>query len=234
MSRARYRLASGVLTGARGGVILLTVLDTPKRDRVAERREATRRDILQAAWDLARENGLSSLTLRDVAERVGMRAPSLYSHFESKHAIYDAMFGQAWSDYEVAQREAATDLPAHPRSALKQMSHHYYDFATQDLARHQLMDVRVIPGFEPTPEAYAPAVRVLENGRRTLSEHGIDSDDDFDLWVAIIGGLVNQHHANDPGGTRYAGLLDRAVDMWADAVGLPPEPTPPRPRRTRR
>ena len=29
-----------------------------------------------------------------------MRAPSLYTHFESKNAIYDAMFGQAWRDYE--------------------------------------------------------------------------------------------------------------------------------------
>ena len=29
-----------------------------------------------------------------------MRAPSLYTHFASKHAIYDAMFGQAWSEFE--------------------------------------------------------------------------------------------------------------------------------------
>jgi len=232
MSRARYRVVAEGLTSATRRAILLIMLETSKRDRVAERREATRREILEAAWELARENGLSSLTLRDVAERVGMRAPSLYSHFESKHAIYDAMFGQAWSDYEDAQREAAADLPADPRAAVRQMSHHFYDFATQDLARHQLMDMRIIPGFEPTAESYAPAVRVLENGREILRERGIDSVDDFDLWIALVGGLVNQHHANDPGGSRYAGLLDRAVDMWADAVGLPPEPSRPRPRRT--
>ena len=51
----------------------------PNRDRRAERREATRREILDAAWEIARRDGLSAVTLREVGERVGMRAPSLYS-----------------------------------------------------------------------------------------------------------------------------------------------------------
>ena len=67
----------------------------PNRDRRAERREATRREIVDAAWEIARSDGLSAITLREVAERVGMRSPSLYSHFDSKNAIFDAMFGQA-------------------------------------------------------------------------------------------------------------------------------------------
>ncbi len=48
----------------------------------------------------ARESGLTQITLRDVADRVGMQAPSLYGHFASKMAIYDAMFGEAWGEYE--------------------------------------------------------------------------------------------------------------------------------------
>ena len=163
-----------------------------------------------------------------------MRAPSLYSHFESKNAIYDAMFGQAWSDYEAAQVSAFESLPTHPRSAVRQMSRHFYDYATSDLARHQLMNVRILPGFEPSADSYAPAVRVLERGQEVFRGMDIDPGDDFDIWVTLVGGHVNQHHANDPGGTRYAGLLDRAVDMWADAVGLPPEPESKPSRRTRR
>ena len=73
------------------------MLDTPYAIRQAERREATRREIIEASWAVARDVGLSQLTLRDVAERVRMRAPSLYTHFDSKNAIYDAMFGDAWS-----------------------------------------------------------------------------------------------------------------------------------------
>lgn len=200
------------------------MLESPTRDRVAERREATRREIVDAAWQLAREKGLVKLTLRDVAARVGMQAPSLYSHFDSKNAIYDAMFGEAWSEYELLALAAEQALPADPRAAIKVISMLFFDFATADLARHQLMNQRIIPGFEPSPESYAPAVRVLDHAVGLLAALGITSSEDFAIWVALIGGLVNQHHANDPGGTRYAALLDRAVNMWADAVGLPPEP----------
>jgi AcrR family transcriptional regulator len=52
-----------------------------------------------AAWDAAHENSLAGLTLRDIATRVGMRQPSLYSHFASKNAIYDGMFEQAWRTF---------------------------------------------------------------------------------------------------------------------------------------
>ncbi|MFD6397147.1 hypothetical protein [Nocardia sp. NPDC060249] len=39
-------------------------------------------------------------------------------------------------------------------------------------------------------------------------------------------GLVDQQLANDPGGHSRRKLLDRAVDMWADSVGLPPTKEP--------
>lgn len=203
--------------------MVLTMLVEPNSDRIAKRREATRDEILTAAWTLAEQTGIASLTLREVAAHVGMRAPSLYSHFESKNAIYDAMFAQAWQRYEDSVLALETELSDHPRTAVKQLARHFYDYATAELARHQLMSQRTIPGFEPTPEAYAPAVRVLEHALETLDRLGVTSRDDFDIWIALVGGLVNQHHANDPGGTRFARLLDRAVDMWADGVGPPLE-----------
>ena len=59
-----------------------------------------------AAWEFAGQKGIAEFTLRDLAERVGMRRPSLYTHFASKNAIYDAMFRQAWSDCQVALAES--------------------------------------------------------------------------------------------------------------------------------
>jgi AcrR family transcriptional regulator len=209
------------------------MLDTPSRDRAAERREATRREILDVAWDLAQEKGLADFTLRDVAERVGMRAPSLYTHFESKHAIYDAMFGQAWTDYEQRARAEFADLPQAPRAAVRRAARTFFDFAVASPMRHQLTNQRTIPGFEPSPESYAPAVRVLEMGRQLFRDRGLSDTDDFDIWVAMIGGLINQQLANDPGGVRWSALLDRAMEIWADGVGLPPDPST-KPRRPSR
>ncbi len=200
------------------------MLDVPNRDRSAERREATRREILDHAWELAREKGLAQLTLRDVAARVGMRASSLYTHFASKHAIYDAMFADAWTEYLELVESLDGHRPTSPRAGLRLSAHTFFDFAVADLARHQLMNQRTIPGFEPTPEAYDPAVRVLEHLRALLAGLGVTRDEDVDLCVALIGGLADSQLANDPGGDRWGRLVDRTVDMIADNLGLPPDP----------
>ena len=200
------------------------MLVIPKRDRISERREATRAEILEAAWKLAQEKGLAEFTLRDLAERVGMRAPSLYSHFESKSAIYDAMFGQAWSDYERIALAELPELPDSPRAAIRRVTRLFFDYAVANPARHQLMNQRTIPGFEPSADSYAPAVRVLELGQQLFGGLGLTDPSDNDIWDAMVVGMVNQQLANDPGGTRWSGVLDRAMDIWADGVGLPPDP----------
>jgi AcrR family transcriptional regulator len=169
---------------------------------------------------VAREEGLAQITLREVAGRVGMRAPSLYSHFESKNAIYDAMFGQAWAEFLESSRAADTPRPRTARSALRRYARLFFDFAVADLARHQLMNQRTIPGFVPSEQSYAPAVAVIRLLRERVASYGISRDQDIDLFTAIVGGLVDGQLANDPGGERYARLLDRAIDMYADNLGL--------------
>jgi hypothetical protein len=86
------------------------------------------------------------------------------------------------------------------------------------------MDLRTIPGFEPSPEAYRPSLAVMEMTRGQLADLGVTRDEDVDLLVALVAGLIDTQLANDPGGQRWTRLFDRALDMYADAVGLPPEP----------
>jgi AcrR family transcriptional regulator len=191
-------------------------------DWITDRRAAARRKILDAAWAIAREEGLAALTLRGVADRVGIKAPSLYSHFASKHAIYDAMFGESWTEFLAFTRDVA--LPDSPRAALRVIARTFFDYATADLARHQLMNQRIIPGFTPSEASYAPAVAALDEMVERVRALGVDpSDADIDLYTALVGGLVEQQWANDPGGTRWARLLDRAMDMYADDLDLPRE-----------
>jgi len=195
------------------------VIGRPNRDRKAERREATRKEILDAAWDAAHESSMPGLTLRDVADRVGMRQPSLYSHFDSKEAIYDAMFGQAWQAF--LEYFKAMELPAEPRARLIAIAFGYFDFQVSDLARYQLMDVAVVPGFHPSPQAYAPAVEVYGLMLANLRTAGVSTDQDADIYTALVGGLVSQQLANDPGGQRWRRLIPRVINMFADGLGLP-------------
>jgi len=201
----------------------------PKRDRLAERREATRAEILNAAWEIARAGGLAAVTLREVAARVGMQPPSLYSHFASKNAIYDGMFGQAWADYLLVCRQSVASVPKPPRKALLYMVQTFVDFALVDPVRFQLMNQRMVIDFEPSAAAYAPSVQVMTLFRDQLARIGVSADGDADLCVAIVGGLVDAQLANEPGGQRWTAQLPRAMDMFADEVGLPA----PRLRRRR-
>jgi AcrR family transcriptional regulator len=207
------------------------MVGTPNRDRQAERREATRREILAAAWDIAHEGGLHSVTLREIAARIGMQPPSLYSHFASKNAIFDAMFGQAWREFRAVLEKEAESFPADPRGRLLAWSNMYFDFATSDLERHQLMDMPMLRDFTPSEEAYQAAVDCYEIMRTVLSEIGIERQADLDIYTALVGGFVNQQLANDPTGDRWRVLLPRALDLFADDLDLPAG-TKARPGRT--
>jgi AcrR family transcriptional regulator len=187
----------------------------PIRDRKGERRDATRAEILEAAWALARDEGLTGITLRDLGARVGLRAQSLYSYFDSKFAIYDAMFRQG--NEELLRRSEALETgtaDATAEVALRATAHLFVEFSIEEPARAWLMFLRLIPGFEPSEEAYAPAVRVLSLHMGILERFGIDRPELTDLWTSVIAGLAMQQLANDPGGDRYARLADDAVDMF--------------------
>ena len=194
----------------------------PERDRRTVRREATKAEILDAAWALVREQGLGALSLRDLAARVGMRAPSLYQYFPSKHAIYDAMFAQGTRQAldAVGDPVATSDV----RAVLRDNAHRMFEFTTSDPVRAQLLFQRPIPGFEPSPEAYAPAVEMHARVSALMAQLGITDPDAMDLWTALIAGLTDQQLANDPGGTRWARLVDRSVDMFIAHVA-PDQPT---------
>jgi AcrR family transcriptional regulator len=170
---------------------------------------------------VAHEKGIAALTLKDVADRVGMRPPSLYSHFASKNAIYDAMFGQAWQGCLEALRAAAEEgVPKDPRAAMTVLGRAYFDYAVADQSRNQLMNARISADFQPSPEAYAPSLAVWELSRTHFATIGLTAQADLDLYSVVVGGLVDAQLANDPGGDRYARQLDRAIGMLADQFGF--------------
>jgi AcrR family transcriptional regulator len=189
----------------------LMALGSPVRDRRAERHQATRAEILEAAWALVRKEGLAGLSLRDLAATVGMQPPSIYSYFESKHAIYDAMFRQG---YEELNSRTILFEPEPGPAAFKARLRSLIYFCTEDPARYQLLFQRTLPGFTPSPESYALAMNALEGTYRALAADGITSPEHRDLFTALVSGLADQQMANDPGGDRWVRLTDHAADMF--------------------
>jgi AcrR family transcriptional regulator len=183
---------------------------------IADWREARRRAaqdaIIDAAWSLVVEEGLAGLSLRDLARRAGITAPTVYAYFDSKNAIYDAMFGRAATEF--AEKMAEPFDSDDPREVLKASARRFSQFCTNSPAHYQLLFQRTIPGFEPSPESYAPAVGSLELARGRLALNGITEARHLDMWTALITGLVDQQVSNNPGGDRWTRLIDETVDMF--------------------
>jgi AcrR family transcriptional regulator len=192
------------------------VLVTSTRDRRAERREAVTAEILEAAWELARAEGLAGLSLRDLAAKIGMRPPSLYWYFDSKRAIYDAMFIQG--NQQLLARLEVQRWPEEPRAILRQCALRFVGFSLEDVQRYQLLFQRTIPNFEPSAGAYAVAVQVFEEMREIFTAAGLGGPADFDMWTALVSGVAAQQIANDPGGDRWLRLIDEMVDMFVDHI----------------
>ena len=104
---------------------------------VAQRREAKVAAIVAAAWDLARIHGIGGLSLHVLAREVGMRQPSLYAYFDSKNALYDAMFADG--NRQLLERLDAVKLPSEPRAAVRTFMRAFVNFAVDDLARYTLL-----------------------------------------------------------------------------------------------
>jgi len=184
-----------------------------KRQRAGVR-QATRDEIVRAAWRLAREKGPAALTLRDLAKAVDMRAPSLYSYFPSKHAIYDAMFADG--NRRLWQYIQQQPVEPDPRERLKTWMRAFVRYCSDNPALYQVLFQRSIPGFEPSRESMELANQALEWGHAVLADAGVHDPVGSDMLTAVTSGLIGQQTANDPGGDRWIRLCDDAMEMFFD------------------
>jgi len=199
-----------------------TVLGRENTDWRAERRASATQAIVAAAWELAREHGLGGLTLRDLARTLGMATPSLYSYFDSKNALYDAMYADGWRAFLAFEPQGpATGV----RDAIRTGMDRWVRFSLADPVRFQLLSLRTIPGFEPSEASYAIAQQAYDESFATLDAVAPVTQEHKDMITAVASGLLNQQLANEPGGTRWVRLLDDAADLIARWV----EQTLPKP-----
>lgn len=190
-------------------------MTTPRQ----RRHETTKREILDAAWTQAESVGVAGISLRETAKAVGLSAPSLYTYFESKDAIYDAMFIEAYEALRDFNREVVEATEGLDRvDALTEALERFVGFCQRSPARYTLMFTRPVPGWEPSPEAYAVSIRSYEEMASALSRFGIEGPEALDLYTAIAAGIAAQQMANDPAGDRWARLAHDAMEMLVHHV----------------
>ena len=183
-------------------------------NRITVRHQATVDEIVAAAWELSRANGLGNFSMRELGERVGMRAQSVYSYFASKLEIFDAMFAEG-NRALLACMQAPTDTAGADNDLVAAMAsgmHRYFRFCTTDPIRYQLLFQRTIPDFVPTPDSIAIAQQAYDVALAPLRALGIDQSG-LDLFTSVMAGLVAQQISNEPDGDRWERQIERAVKM---------------------
>lgn len=190
------------------------------------------------------EQGVAGLSVGEVARRMGMRPPSLYVYFASKHALYDTIFARGWTELERVMEaphgEPATELEL-PAYLLARGSA-FVRWGVEHPAYAQLMFWRPVPGYTPSAEAYAPAVAVYEQAlaavtalqSRGLLRHDVEPAAALRTWTILTSGVFSQQLANAPhepfdSGT-FTSMLPQLVEMFLAGYG-PSGPGGPTRRR---
>ena len=140
-------------------------------DRRQRRRLETIEEVLDHAAAIMAEEGVAGLSLGEIARRMGIRPPSLYVYFPSKHALYDALFARGWRMLLTAMRplfDTAGESDAFA-DVMVQFGRQMSRWAIDNAAYAQLLFWRPVPGFHPSDEAYAPAVELYEIGLARLA-----------------------------------------------------------------
>ncbi len=161
-------------------------------DATAGRRRQTCRRILDAARAIAVADGPDALSMRTLADRVGLSAPALYQYFSGRDAIVDEVAGDV-----VAELVAAIDVPtADGPERVAEMAVAYVAYAEAHVndmhlvfCREAAPAARVRAAFVEATEAAgrsgrADAVWSLAHGRATLGITGMGVES-FDLGQAV-------------------------------------------------
>lgn len=195
-------------------------------DRRHLRRQETIEQLLRHAVDVMAEQGAAGLSLSEIARRMGMRTPSLYGYFDSKHALYDAVFAWGWTDLHAEMEQ----LPVTPddglRALLLEQGSCHLRWHVEHPVHAQLMSWRPVPGYTPSADAYAPAVdfyargleQFTELGRRRLLRPDVPVETALRAWTCLLSGVMTQQLANAPEESyddgRFTSLFPDLLDMY--------------------
>jgi AcrR family transcriptional regulator len=200
---------------------------------VAARRAAVVDEALEHAVALMAEEGVGALSVSEIARRMGIRGPSLYKYFPSRHAVYDALFLRGLVAQQAAV-EAALEGRSPGVDRIRAAGSAIVRWSVENPALAQLLHWRPVPGFEPSPESFEPSLRDVERARAEFAEAvrrgelvaGADSDDALRLYTVVLSGVISQQLANEPGAGfddgAFSRLTDRALDLFVSAFTAPP------------
>ena len=159
----------------------------------------TKKEILEASLELFSVQGFEATSISQIANAVGIRKASLYSHFESKQAILDALVKEVLEQYAEHSIFAKTDwekdagnLPLTPDDAVQMIGGQiryilhdpYISKARKMLAIEQFQNPELAK--LQSKQNYSDVLGYFTGLVKQLIRRGILSQDDPEIMAAQL------------------------------------------------
>lgn len=193
---------------------------------MARKRGVVRADVIRVAGEIADAHGLGAVSLTAVAERLGIRTPSLYAHVAGLAGLRRELALVAAATMTEAFREAMSSLSG--EEALWALAIAYRRYARRHPGHYEAAQRAVAPGEDD--ELYEALAGVVLPVFRVLAEMGLAGQDQVHLTRAFRSALHGFVVLEEGGGfgmpasvdesfRRMVGMLISGVRRMADGGG---------------
>ena len=159
----------------------------------------TKQEILEASLELFSVQGFEATSISQIADAVGIRKASLYSHFESKQEILDTLVKQVLQQYEnhsifarANWEEDAANLPLTADAAV-QMIQGQLRYILHDATIQRARKMLVIAQFQnselaalQTKQNYTDVLAYFTGLIQCLIQKGVLAEDDPQIMAAQL------------------------------------------------
>ncbi len=171
--------------------------------RIQTNKDISRKDVIvQAAATLFLEKGYKAASMRDLAERVGVEAASLYNHIRSKtELLHDICFAVANRYWEHMSQVESTDssiinkIEALLRFQINQMIYNYAEVHVSDREWRHLTEP-YLSNFQTQRRNYRKRFAILiEKGMEQGQIKNIDAPTAVLIMLHAISGIESWHRS---------------------------------------
>jgi len=182
-------------------------------ERRLREKEKVRSAILSTAWQMVKEDGWQSLSIRKIADAIEYSVPVIYDYFENKDAILFE-FGKEGFRMLAKKIRTAKETKEDPVEQLKVIANAYWDFASKNKEYYQLMYGLGMVGCEiqkclPEKTTFrnvvlGPIVLLIEKGKTPEADPCLKY---YTFW-SILHGLISMKNMR---GTEVSDEINKMV-----------------------
>lgn len=183
----------------------------------------SRTKILNAASELFLQGGVSALSVRAISKRAGLSTIGIYSHFQGKQGILDALYIEGFNMVYDAMNVDVPDKVS--LQVVLEACENYLSVAVENEAHYRLIFGESDAAYEPSEEARKAGDRaftkLVYNTGDYLRDAKLETDRfvaAMDLWAILHGYVSISHHARAKQDWDWKAMALRAVELHLRAL----------------